>query len=53
MLQLYTEFELATAHQLCLELNSDEPNEKDLADAVKMVTRWNQARIKDGLRPWS
>ena len=53
MLQLYTEFELITANQLCLERDRDEPNETDLRDAVAMVTRWNQQRIKIGLRPWS
>lgn len=53
MLNLYTEFEQITAAQLCLERNRDTPNDKDLADAVQMVTRWNQARIKLGLRPWS
>ena len=53
MLNLYTDFELATANQLCLERNRDEPNETDLADAVEIVTRWNQQRMKLGLRPWS
>lgn len=53
MLNLYTEFEQTTAAQLCLERNRDTPNDKDLTDAVKMVTAWNQSRIKLGLRPWS
>lgn len=50
--ELCTDFELATAAQLCLERNRDEPNEKDLSDAVKMCTRWNMQLIKGGLRPW-
>lgn len=53
MLKLYTEFELITAGQLCLERGRDEPNELDLADAVKMCSRWNNQRIKLGLKPWS
>ena len=52
MLKLYTEFELITAGQLCLDRGRDEPNEKDLADSVKMCARWNNQRIKLGLRPW-
>jgi len=51
-LNLYTDLELATAQQLCLERNRDEPNERDLADAVKMCTRWNRQRIKFGLKLW-
>lgn len=53
MLPLYTAFELTTAAQLCLERNRDEPNEQDLADAVKLCARWNMQRMKGGLRPWS
>lgn len=41
MLELYTEFELITAQQLCPERNRDTPNEQDLADAVKLCARWN------------
>lgn len=52
-LQLYTEFELITAAQLCLERNRDEPTERDFADAVEMCSKWNQQRIRAGLRPWS
>ncbi len=52
MLPLYTEFELATAETLCLERNRDEPNEQDLNDAVAMCARWNQKRIKMGMRAW-
>ncbi len=51
-LPLYTEFELATAETLCLERNRDEPNEQDLNDAVAMCARWNQKRIKMGVKPW-
>ena len=51
-LPLYTEFELATAETLCLERNRDEPNEQDLNDAVAMCARWNQKRIKMGMRAW-
>ena len=53
VLELYTEFELITAAQLCLERNRDEPTERDFADAVEMCSKWNQQRIKAGLRPWS
>ena len=52
MLELYTAFELTTAHQLCLERNRDEPTERDLQDAVKLCARWNMQRIKLNLRPW-
>lgn len=52
MLPLYTEFEIITAEQLCLERNRYEPNDADYADAVKMAAKWNNYRIKNGLRPW-
>jgi len=52
MLKLYTDFELATAAQLAFERNRDEPNERDLADAVKMCARWNRQRIDLELKPW-
>jgi hypothetical protein len=47
-----TEFEQVTAEQLCLERNRDEPNEKDIEDAIKMTCKWNQKRIKMGLKSW-
>lgn len=47
-----TEFELITAKQLCLERNRDEPNDKDIEDAIKMACKWNQKRIKMGLKSW-
>ncbi len=47
-----TEFELITAQQLCLERNRDEPNEKDIEDAIKMARKWNQKRIKQGMKSW-
>lgn len=53
MLNPYTDFEQVTAKQLCLERNRDTPNDKDLADAVRMARAWNQQRIKLGLWPWS
>jgi len=53
MLKLHTPFELITAKQLCFERNRDEPNDNDLADAVKLCVKWNNQRIKLGLRPWS
>ena len=52
MLKIYTQFELITAGQLCLDRGRDEPNEKDLADSVKLCVKWNNQRIKLGLRPW-
>jgi len=48
-----TEFELVTAEQLCLERNRDEPNEKDIEDAIKMACKWNMKRIKRGLPAWN
>jgi hypothetical protein len=51
-LALYTQFEQTTAAQLCLERNRDEPNDKDLADAVKMCSRWNRQRKERGLPVW-
>ena len=53
MLQLFTEFETITAQQLCLERNRDKPNDADYADAVKLASKWNNYRIKNGLKPWS
>lgn len=52
MLELYTDFELATAQQLAFDRNRDQPNEVDLADAVKLAAKWNQKRIEQGLRPF-
>lgn len=52
MLPLFTEFEIVTAEQLCLERNRDTPNDKDFQDAVAMAASWNNQRIKLGLRPW-
>jgi hypothetical protein len=52
-LALYTQFEQTTAAQLCLERNRDTPNEKDLADAVKMCSRWNKQRRECGLPVWA
>jgi hypothetical protein len=51
-LALYTDFELTTAAQLCLERNRDTPNDKDLADAVVMCSRWNKQRKERGLVAW-
>ena len=46
------DFELATAHQLCLERGRDEPNEQDIQDAIKLACGMNQRRIKMGLKIW-
>jgi hypothetical protein len=51
-LPLITDFEQTTAAQLCLERNRDTPNDKDLADTVKMCSRWNKQRKQLELRPW-
>ena len=51
-LNLFTEFELATAQQLAWERDRDEPNERDLQDAIAMAAKWNQQRIKLGLKPF-
>ena len=53
MLPLFTEFEIITAQQLCLERNREKPNDADYADAVKLAAKWSNDRIKNGLRPWS
>lgn len=52
MLELYTEFEEATAQQLAFERNRDEPTDKDLQDAVAVAAKWNKQRIKLKLRPF-
>ena len=49
MLPLFTEFEIITAEQLCLERNREKPNDVDYADAVKLAAKWNNDRIKNGL----
>lgn len=51
-LPCYSDFELATAEQLCLERNRDTPNDSDFADAVNLSVKWNNWRIKNNLRPW-
>lgn len=53
MLELFTEFEIITAQQICLERNREKPNDADYADAVKLAAKWNDTRIKNGLKPWS
>lgn len=52
MLELYTEFEIATAQQLAFERNRDEPNKADLDEAVKLAAKWNKKRQEQGLRPF-
>jgi hypothetical protein len=51
-LALHTEFEEITAAQLALERNRDTPSEKDLEDAVRMCSKWNEQRKEIGLRLW-
>jgi len=51
-IELYTEFEIATAQQLAYERNRDEPADKDLQDAVKIAAKWNKQRQALGLRPF-
>ncbi len=41
----------ATAQQLAWERGRDDANEDDTKLAEKMVKRWNEDRIKLGLRP--
>lgn len=53
MLPLFTEFEIITAQKLCLERNREKPSNADYADAVKLAAKWNNDRIKSGLKPWS
>lgn len=52
MLNLYTDFEIATAQQLAFERNRDEASEQDLQDAVKLAAGWNNKRLELGLRPF-
>mgnify|MGYP003412446637 FL=1 len=52
MLELYTEFELATAQQLAFDRNREKPNQSDLEDAIKLAAKWNAKRIEQGLRPF-
>jgi hypothetical protein len=42
----------ATAAQLALERNRDTPSEKDLEDAVRMCSKWNKQRQREGMRLW-
>ena len=51
-LALYTDFEFATAQQLAYERNRDEPSDKDLDDAVRMCSKWNKQRQREGMRAW-
>ena len=51
-LPLITDFEQSTAAQLALERNRDTPSEKDLNDAVRMCSKWNEQRKEIGLRLW-
>lgn len=52
MLPLFTEFEIITAKQLCLERNREKPNDVDYQDAVKLAAKWNNDRNKNGLKPF-
>lgn len=51
-LPLVTEFEEVTAQQLAWCKGKDEPSEVEIAEAVKMASRWNKKRIAMGLRAW-
>jgi hypothetical protein len=51
-LALYTDLEAATAQQLAYERNRDTPSEKDLEDAVRMCSKWNKQRQREGMRAW-
>jgi hypothetical protein len=51
-LALYTDFEQSTAAQLALERNRDTPSDKDLEDAVRMCSKWNEQRQREGMRVW-
>jgi hypothetical protein len=51
-LPLITDFEHSTANQLALERNRDTPSDKDLSDAVRMCSKWNEQRKEIGLRLW-
>ena len=47
-----TEFEEATAYQIALDCNRDEPNDKDIELARVKVSEWNKARIDKGFKVW-
>ena len=47
-----TEFEDATAHQIALDCNRDEPNEKDILLARDKVAKWNKERQDKGFKVW-
>ena len=50
-LPLPTEFEMVTAEQLMIEAGG-KAIVKFIDKAIKMVFRWNEARIESGLKPW-
>jgi hypothetical protein len=52
-LPLVTDFEQSTAAQLALERNRDTPSEKYLEDAVRMCSKWNEQRQREGMRVWA
>jgi len=47
-----TEFEEATAHQIALDCNRDEPNDKDIELARVKVSEWNKVRVERGFKVW-
>lgn len=50
-LPINTEFELITAEQLAWSKGRYIPNREDLAQAEKMVARWNLIRISRNQKP--
>lgn len=50
-LPINSEFELITAEQLAWSKGRDTPSQEDLAQAEKMVARWNLIRISRNQKP--
>lgn len=46
-LPIPTEFEMITAWQLM-----DNPSDRIIGAAIKLVSKWNKHRISKGLKPW-
>ena len=50
-LPISSEFELITAEQLAWSKGRDIPSQEDLAQAEKMVARWNAVRLSRNQKP--
>lgn len=50
-LPINSEFELITAEQLAWSKGRDKPSAEDIAQAEKMVARWNAVRLSRNQKP--